>query len=80
MTYIGIPLVAGGLIVKSENDYFRGVRNDYLPQFDCHLDDYMQYIPAAVMLGMKVAGIQSRSSWGRMLVSDAFSALLMGES
>ena len=38
----------------------------------------MQYAPAAVMLGMKVAGVQSRSSWGRMLVSDAFSALLMG--
>ncbi len=78
MTYIGVPLVAGGLIVKSEDDHFRGLRNDYLPQFDRHLDDYMQYIPAAVMLGMKAAGIQSRSSWGRMLVSDAFSALLMG--
>ena len=30
------------------------------------------------MLGMKAAGVQSRSSWGRMIVSDAFSAILMG--
>ena len=78
MTYIGIPLMVGGLIVKNEDDHFRGLRNDYLPRFNRHLDDYMQYAPAAVMLGMKVAGVQSRSSWGRMLVSDAFSALLMG--
>ena len=78
MTYIGIPLMVGGLIVKNEDDHFRGLRNEYLPRFNRHLDDYMQYAPAAVMLGMKVAGVQSRSSWGRMLVSDAFSALLMG--
>ena len=78
MTYIGVPLVVGGLIVKSEDDHFRGLRDTYLPQFDRHLDDYLQYTPAAVMLGMKVAGVQSRSSWDRMLVSDAFSILLMG--
>ena len=29
------------------------------------------------MVGMKAAGIKSRSSWGRMLVSDAFSAAIM---
>ena len=32
------------------------------------------------MLGMKVAGVKGRSSWGRMIVSDAFSALLMGSA
>lgn len=78
MTYIGVPLVIGGLIVKSEDDHFRSLRNDYLPQFSRHADDYMQYAPAAIMLGMKAAGVQSRSSWGRMIVSDAFSAILMG--
>lgn len=78
MTYIGVPLVVGGLIVKSEDDHFRSLRNDFLPRFNRHADDYMQYAPAAIMLGMKAAGVQSRSSWGRMLVSDAFSAILMG--
>jgi len=47
MTYIGVPLVVGGLIVKSEDDHFRGLRDTYLPQFDRHLDDYLQYTPAA---------------------------------
>lgn len=78
MTYIGLPLIVGGLIVKSEDDHFRRLRNDYMPSFSRHYDDYMQYLPAAVMLGMKIGGIESRSSWSRMLVSDAFSAILMG--
>lgn len=78
MTYIGVPLVAGGLLIKGEDDHFRNLRNDYLPRFRRHADDYLQYLPAAVMLGMKIGGVEGRSSWGRMLASDAFSALLMG--
>lgn len=74
----GVPLVVGGMIVKGEDTHFRNLRNDYMPQFNRHLDDYMQYAPAAVMLGMKAMGVESRSSWGRMLVSDAFSAMIMG--
>lgn len=78
MTYVGVPLIIEGIAMKSENDHFRSLRNDYLPRFRRHADDYMQYAPAAVMLGMKACGVESRSSWSRMLASDAFSALLMG--
>lgn len=77
MTYLGVPLVTAGLIVKSEDDHFRSLRNDYMPRFRNHTDDYMQLAPAAVMLGLKAAGVKGRSSWGRMLVSDAFAAALM---
>ena len=78
MTYVGVPLVAAGLIVKGEDEHFRSLRNDYMPRFRNHTDNYLQYAPAAVMLGLKTAGVESRSSWGRMLVSDAFAAALMG--
>ena len=46
---------------------------------DCryYLDDYFQYSPAAVMLGLKACCYESRSTWGRMLVSDAFSVAVM---
>ncbi len=77
MIYVGVPLIVGGLVVKSEDDHFRSLRNDYMPHFNNHADDYMQYAPAAVMLGLKLAGVKSRSSWRRMLVSDAFAAVLM---
>lgn len=36
-----------------------------------------QYVPIFALVGMKAAGVESRSSWGRMLTSDAFSAALM---
>lgn len=39
--------------------------------------DYLRFAPAAVMLGMKAAGVESRSSWSRMICSDAISTALM---
>lgn len=76
-TYIGVPLIIGGLIEKHQDTKFRKLRNDYMPMFRRHIDDYTQFLPAAVMVGMKTAGVESRSSWGRMLLSDAFSIALM---
>ena len=77
-TYMGVPLIAGGLIVKHQDTKFRKLRNDFLPHFRRPVDDYMQYLPAAVMVGLKAAGIPSRSSWGRMLLSDMFTVTAMG--
>lgn len=77
MTFIGVPLIVGGLIVKRENDHFRDLRNSFAPGFHYSYDDYLQYTPLAFMLALKAAGVEGRSSWPRMLVSDAFSAALM---
>ncbi len=77
MSYVGLPLIAAGLIVKHEDDHFRSLRNDYLPQFRNHTDDYLQYVPAVVMIGMKARGVKGRSTWTQMLVSDAFAAMFM---
>lgn len=77
ITYIGVPLIVGGLIVKSEDDHFRSLRNDYAPKFNQKYDNYLQYLPAVAMVGMKLGGVKGRSSWGRMLTSDAFSAIIM---
>lgn len=76
MTYVGVPLIICGQIINQDY-HFRSLRNDYIPKFRHHIDDYVQYAPAAIMLGMKVAGVQGRSNWGRMLTSDAFSAAIM---
>lgn len=32
-TYIGVPLIAGGLIEKHQDTKFRKLRNDFMPQF-----------------------------------------------
>ncbi|ADV45130.1 phosphatase PAP2 family protein [Bacteroides helcogenes] len=77
MTYVGAPLIIGGMIVKNQDNHFRSLRNDYMPTFRRHIDDYLQYAPAATMLGLKLSGVESRSSWGRMIASDALAGLLM---
>lgn len=53
------------------------IRNSIIPGFHYTYDDWLQYSPAALMVGLKAAGYESRSSWGRMLASDAVSAGIM---
>lgn len=53
------------------------LRNTVAPDFRHHYDDYTQYAPAALMVGLKACGYKGRSTWGRMLVSDAFSVASM---
>lgn len=76
-TYIGVPLIVGGLIEKHQDSKFRNLRNDFLPRFRNGIDNYMQFTPAAVLLGLKAAGVKSRDSWGRLTVSAALSAAMM---
>ena len=77
MTYVGVPLVITGLLMKEEDSHFRSLRNGYMKEFRHTYDNYSQYLPLAVMFGMKAAGVKSRDSWGRMFASDAFSAAIM---
>ncbi len=74
---VSAPLIAEGLVAKKLDGRFRGLRNDYIPDFKKSVDDYLQYSPLAVMVGLKAFGVEGRSSWKRMAVSDAFSAALM---
>lgn len=77
MTFVGLPLIITGAIMKGEDTHFRSLRNGYMKEFHHTYDNYSQYLPLAVMLGMKTAGVKSRNSWSRMLASDAFSAAIM---
>lgn len=76
-TIIGLPLIAGGLVAKQHDSKFRRLRNGYLPEYKNGIDNYSQYVPALIMFGLKAAGVESRSSWKRMIVSDVFSCAIM---
>lgn len=78
MLYLGVPPMVLGFVMKGEDTHFRCLRNDYMKNYDHPYDNYTQYLPGAVMLGLKAFGVKGKSSWGRMLVSDAFSAVIMG--
>ena len=76
-----LVLLAGTTAANAQYNHFDGdinsIRNGSLADFRFHYDDYIQYSPAGLMMAMKVCGYESRSSWPRMLVSDAFSTALM---
>ena len=74
MTYVGVPLIIGGVIVKGEDTHFRDMRQEYLPKFKNSIDNYIQYSPYAVLMGLKLSGVKGRSSWKRMFLSQAFSS------
>ena len=57
MTYVGVPLVIAGLSVKHGSEHFRQLREDFVPNFHYGYDDYLQYAPAVVMLGLKGFGV-----------------------
>ncbi len=81
---ISALLFAGGMISHAQQNNFdmdiNAVRNNAIPDFSFGADDYMQYVPAGAMLLMKACSYESRSSWPRTLVSDAFSTVIMGST
>ena len=70
ITYIGVPLIVAGLVVQERDRGFRHLRNDYVPSFRLHYDDYLQYAPAALMLGLKSeesgGAVRGAGCWCRM--------------
>ena len=74
----GEGLVLNGQVRPNFDTDIHSIRNSAIPAFHYTYDDYLQYAPAGLMLGLKACGYESRSSWGRMLASDAFSAAVMG--
>lgn len=77
LAVVAAPLIMGGAAMTFCDRDFRALRNSYAVGFRHDYDDYLQYAPLALTWGLKACGVQGRSSWGRMIVSNAFSAALM---
>ncbi|MDO4195014.1 MAG: phosphatase PAP2 family protein [Prevotellaceae bacterium] len=68
----GLPLVAAGVIEMHDNKRFRSLRNDFVDSDYKHeWENYAQYSPAVVMLAMKALGVESKSSWGKLVTAGA---------
>ncbi len=73
----GAESLCHGQYVNNFDSGIYAIRANDFPSFNYTYDDYLQYSPAGVMFAMKVCGVESRSSWSRMVVSDVFSVGLM---
>lgn len=72
------PLVGIGLLQTIHNEQIRELRHGYYPRFRHHYDDYMQFAPLAVQLGLRLGGLEGTSrNIGQMLSADALAALSM---
>lgn len=77
MTFVGVPVFALGWALNSEKKSFRSLRKGFIGGFHTEIDNYTQFAPYAVILGMKAAGYQGRSSWDRLMVSTLASNVIM---
>ena len=75
-TSIGTTSALTDVRPSIDTDIYR-LRNDLFPNLSYEFDDFLQYAPAGIMVGMKAFGYESRTNWSGMLVSDAFSVAIM---
>src|SRR5574344_515954 len=76
-TFVGLTLLIGGIAFKGFDGNLRNSQLEFASKHNDKVSDYIRFAPAALMLGLKLSGVQSRSSWTRMIVSDALSGAIM---
>lgn len=76
-TQVGFGLIGGGIILSAADHQTRALRTDYLPSFRYHYDDYLQFSPLALAYGLKFCGVEGRSSWERLALSNGLSLGVM---
>ena len=76
-TWVGIPVFVAGMIAKNEKAAFRQNYNNpntkiRLIKYDFHseIDNYTQFSGIALTVGLKLAGVEGRSSWPRLFASS----------
>lgn len=83
-TWVGFPVFLAGLIAKGEKEGFRQNykitnTNIRLVKFHFHseVDNYTQFSGIALTAGLKLAGVEGRSDWPRLVASSLASYAVM---
>ena len=83
-TWVGVPMFFAGMLAKREKAGFQQNYNNpntriRLIKYNFHneIDNYTQYVPLALTIGLKIGGVESRSDWPRFWASSAASAAIM---
>ena len=83
MTFVGVPLFVAGLAIKGDKAMFRvnnkeGKKNtQLLTDFKTGIDDYSQFFGPAMVVGLKLGGVEGRSDWPRLMASSLMSYAIM---
>lgn len=77
LTYAGVPLFLSSFIIKDKKRAFRSARFSLDKNWKTEIDNYTQFSPYAVAVGLKALGYDGRSSWDRLAVSTLASNAVM---
>ena len=74
-------LISGGLLTFNDNPIFDKydvweARQEHLPGFRTHIDDYLIFAPIAAVYGLDAVGVQAKHTFLRQTLLIAFSSLL----
>lgn len=78
ITSVSLPALALTIPYTQANKYVRDARNEALPSFHNRYDDYLQFFPLGVQLGMYACGVEGYSKkTSELLLSDGLASSIM---
>lgn len=77
VSWAGLPWMVAGIALRHDKENYREIRHKFRYNFHHTADNYSQYVPLILTTGLKAAGIEGRSAWGRYAVSSAASYAVM---
>lgn len=80
LSFVGVPVFLAGWIIKSEKNNFKQdskTKASLLTNFKTSIDDYSQFFGPVATVGLKLAGVEGRSDWPRMVSSAMMSYAIM---
>ena len=77
-SYASVPALATGLALWGAQHDYRNSSRPFPHTHSTLFGDYGGYSPLVVTAALKLCGVESRSSWGRLASSASMSAALMG--
>ena len=83
LTFVGVPLFVAGIAIKGDKANFRqDYKNTHsntrlITNFKTGIDDYTQFFGPVATVGLKLAGVEGRSDWPRLMASALMSYGIM---
>ena len=67
-------IIAGISLYGKSGERFQQLRQSFTPNFKTTADNYLRFAPSLLLYSLKISGVESRSTWGRLLATNALSA------
>ena len=79
LTFVGVPLFLAGVAIKGDkkgfqsSDRYAKTNTKLVTDFKTRIDDYTQMFGPVMTVGLKLAGVEGRSDWPRLVTSSLMS-------